>query len=124
MFRDMNRGEYDDRVFMQRKGIPYKEVPTLFRDIVKELGFNNHVSDSRQRVCFHSLRHSMASWHAEAGTDLYVIKELLGHGSIALTERYSHLSNGTLQKAAKTFEQSIQAAQESAKAVEVERTGS
>jgi site-specific recombinase XerD len=49
----------------------------------------------------------MASWHAESGTDLYIIKELLGHGSITLTERYSHLSNGALQEATRGFEKAI-----------------
>jgi site-specific recombinase XerD len=52
----------------------------------------------------------MASWHAEGGTDLYVLKELLGHGSIVLTERYSHLSNGALQQATRGFEKAVKAA--------------
>ena len=104
MFDGMKRGKNDDRVFMQRKGIPYKEIPTLFREVITDLKFNENVSDSRQRVCFHTLRHTMASWHAEGGTDLYILKELLGHGSITLTERYSHLSNGALQKATRSFE--------------------
>jgi site-specific recombinase XerD len=107
MFKDMTRGKNDDLVFPQQNEKPYKEIPTLFRDIVKELKLNDGVSDPRQRVCFHSLRHSMASWHAEAGTDLYVIKELLGHGSITLTERYSHLTKGALKAATKNLEQAI-----------------
>ena len=109
MFKDMCRGKNDDCVFMQKKGLPYTEIPTLFRDIVKELKFNDNISDSRQRVCFHTMRHSMASWHAAAGTNLYVIKELLGHGSITLTERYSHLTNGALQDATKKFNKTIKA---------------
>ena len=72
--------------------------------------FNENVSDSRQRVCFHTLRHTMASWHAESGTDIYVLKELLGHGSITLTERYSHLSNGALQEATRDFEKKVKIA--------------
>jgi len=110
MFNGMKRGKNDDFVFMQRKGIPYKEIPTLFRDIITKLKFNENVSDTRQRVCFHSLRHTMASWHAEGGTDLYILKELLGHGSITLTERYSHLSNGALQEATRGFEKKVKEA--------------
>lgn len=110
MFDGMKRGKHDENVFMQPKGIPYKEIPTLFRDIVTELNFNENVSDPRQRVCFHSLRHTYASWHAEDGTDLYVLKELLGHGSITLTERYSHLSNGALQEATRSFEKKFRTA--------------
>ena len=107
MFLTMKRGKNDDLVFPHSKGRAYSEIPTLFRDVVAELKFNDDVSDPRQRVCFHSLRHTFGSWHAESGTDLYVIKELLGHGSITLTERYSHLTKGTLQNATKNLEKTI-----------------
>lgn len=104
MFSEMKGGKGNDHVFLQAKGTPYKEMPSIFRDVVDSLKLNEDISDPRQRVCFHSLRHTFASWHAEGGTDLYVLKELLGHGSIQLTERYSHLSSGTLQEATKKFE--------------------
>jgi len=114
MFNEMKRGKNDDFVFFQKTDKPYTEIPTLFRDIVTNLKFNENVSDTRQRVCFHSLRHTMASWHAEGGTDLYVLKELLGHGSITLTERYSHLSNGALQEATRGFGKTVKAADKKA----------
>lgn len=107
MFLDMVKGKNGDLVFPNKLGLAYTEIPHSFRDAVKDLKFNDDVSDTRQRVCFHSLRHTFGSWHAEAGTDLYVIKELMGHGSITLTERYSHLSQGTLQSATRNLEQSI-----------------
>jgi len=110
MFDSMTRGNNDTNVFLRRDGKPFKEIPTLFRDVITDLKFNENVSDTRQRVCFHTLRHTLASWHAEQGTDLYVIKELLGHGSITLTERYSHLSNGALQEATRDFEKKVKAA--------------
>jgi site-specific recombinase XerD len=56
----------------------------------------------------------MASWHAESGTDLYILKELLGHGSITLTERYSHLSNGALQEATRDFGKTVKKATQKA----------
>lgn len=42
----------------------------------------------------HKLRHTAASWLAQDGVPLYDIKDLLGHGSIKTTERYSHLQPG------------------------------
>jgi integrase len=44
-----------------------------------------------QKVVFHSLRHTFASWLAIQGTPLYTIKELIGHKSIVMSERYAHL---------------------------------
>ena len=114
MFSDMKREKNDALVFLQRNKTPYHEIPVIFRDVVKDLKFNENVSDTRQRVCFHTLRHTKASWHAESGTDLYVIKELLGHGSITLTERYSHLTNGALQEATRGFEKAISKAKQKA----------
>lgn len=106
-FLEMQRGKNDDLVFPKTRGKPHLEIPTLFRDVVAKLKFNEGVGDRRQRVCFHTLRHTYGSWHAEAGTDLYVIKELLGHGSITLTERYSHLTNGALRNAVRALEENI-----------------
>jgi site-specific recombinase XerD len=38
----------------------------------------------------HGLRHAHASWLLAGGADLQVVKERLGHGSIATTEKYLH----------------------------------
>ncbi len=42
------------------------------------------------RVRIHDLRHAHASWLLAGGADLQVVKERLGHGSIATTEKYLH----------------------------------
>jgi integrase len=48
---------------------------------------------------FHDLRHDFASRLVMAGIDLYRVKDLLGHSTIQVTERYSHLAPAALAEA-------------------------
>jgi integrase len=79
-------------VFTTKDGKQIKEVSNAFGRVVDRLKFNEGVNDPRQRIVFHSLRHSFASWLAIQGTPLYTIARLMGHKSISMSERYSHLS--------------------------------
>lgn len=45
----------------------------------------------------HALRHAFATHALEAGADLYVIKQLLGHASVTSTVRYLRMTDKTLQ---------------------------
>lgn len=49
----------------------------------------------------HVLRHSIATHLLHAGADIQVIREFLGHSSLAATEIYTHNSIGKLKKAYK-----------------------
>ena len=48
------------------------------------------VANLENCVRIHDLRHAHASWLLAGGADLQVVKERLGHASIATTERYLH----------------------------------
>lgn len=53
----------------------------------------------------HDCRHHFASMLVQKGVDLYQVKELLGHHSIEMTQRYSHLSPGNLAAAVQKLAQ-------------------
>lgn len=45
-----------------------------------------------EQVTFHTLRHTVASWLAQSGADMYGIRTLLAHSNGNMTERYMHLN--------------------------------
>ncbi|MCE5265976.1 MAG: site-specific integrase [Deltaproteobacteria bacterium] len=85
-------GSPDEYVFKDRRhGGKITAISAAFRKAVNKLEFNKGITDPRQKVTFHSLRHTFASWLALQGETILTIKELLGHKSLAMTARYAHL---------------------------------
>ena len=117
MLEGRERGGHASLVFPARGGGKIVQVSDAFNRTVQALGLNDGVEDSRQKLVFHSLRHTFASWLVEQGVDLYTVKELMGHGSITMTERYSHLAPDTLRRAMKSLEAGMDKARASGKVV-------
>ena len=91
-------------VFPGRDGKRTVQISHSFNKTVEQLGLNEGISDRRQRITFHSLRHTYASWLVANGTDIYTVKELLGHSDLKLTARYAHVGENAMRSAVEGLE--------------------
>jgi integrase len=73
-----------DQVFTSRKGEAYRSIRNAFLRAVR--------SAELRDLRFHDLRHVFASNLRMGGADLFLLKELLGHKTLAMTMRYAHIT--------------------------------
>lgn len=99
----MHKVKTDGIIFSARGGGKIQSISKAFYKAVEKAGLNDGVTDRRQKVTFHTLRHTFASWLVMEGISLYQVKELLGHASLTMTERYSHLAPDRNKLAAETM---------------------
>jgi integrase/recombinase XerC len=74
-------------MFLNAKGgrLTARSVDRLVKKYIRALGLNVKVSP-------HSLRHAFASHLLDEGADLRAIQEMLGHESLATTQKYTQVS--------------------------------
>ena len=82
----LQENRYGELLLMWPWGDPIGKV-TVY-DAFKKACSTAGITDFR----FHDLRHTFASHLVMAGVDLVTVKELLGHKTINMTNRYTHLA--------------------------------
>jgi len=81
LFRDWQRTNGSEFVFTNAAGGRLAFLQKGFRKALMRADLSD--------LHFHDLRHTFASQWMMAGGDLYVLKSILGHKSITMTQRYA-----------------------------------
>lgn len=101
------QGQPDDFVFTNAEGGQWLSMPANFRKAVENLALNEGRSDRRDRLVFHSLRHSAASMLLEAGEHIRTIQEIFGWSTLAMVQRYLHPTAASKVRALKSLEMAL-----------------
>ncbi len=103
IFKKPSDNKNRNLIFPNAKGNRINAISKTFARVVESLGFNNNIKDDRDKIVFHSLRHTFASWQVQSGMNLYTLQKLMGHKSFQMVQRYAHLAPDNLKKATRIF---------------------
>lgn len=97
LFESIPRGTPDEYVFKKANGTPFRQAPAAFETAVEKLGLNEG-RDPRDRIVFHSIRHTVATRLAKTLT-VRDLMETMGWRTSQMAIRYVHGNEAAKKKA-------------------------
>ncbi|MDB4919864.1 site-specific integrase [Mucilaginibacter sp.] len=92
---DIPLAEYANKLIEGRKGLLFPEIED--QTCNKWLKIIAHKCNIDKHLTFHVSRDTFATLFIEMGGDVFTLKELLGHGSVRITEKYVKMSENRKQ---------------------------
>lgn len=86
-------------VFARKNGAKVADLSSGFDAAVEKAGIEDFT--------IHDLRHTCAAWLVTAGVPLIEIRDLLGHSTIQMTEKYAHLAPARVRNAVSILDQGL-----------------
>lgn len=83
-------------IAQQGHGIQERSIQNILNKLSKHLSVKKQLTP-------HKIRHSFATHLLNAGMNLRALQELLGHSTLATTEKYTHIATNDLKKLYKTI---------------------
>jgi integrase len=99
------KGGYDRDVHLSPQALLIlQEVPRTGLYVFDTTNWRKHFQKALRvaridNFRWHDLRHTFATWLGHSGAPLEVIRDQLGHSSIAVTQKYRHVAQGEVQRA-------------------------
>jgi integrase len=111
-------GDIDEPVFKKQDGTHYREAPYAFRTAVNSLELN-HGRTKRDRISFHSIRHSVATKLAKT-LNLRDLMDVMGWRTVQMAMRYVKANEDFKSKALAGLHEAMEP-QKKAKIIKLDR---
>ncbi|WP_419655427.1 integrase family protein, phage-related [Desulfosarcina variabilis str. Montpellier] len=120
LLNELPEGDLDEPVFKKQDGTPHREAPYSFRTAVDNLELNNGRS-KRDRVSFHSIRHTVATELAKK-LNPRDLMDIMGWRTVQMAMRYVHANENAKTSALAGLHRSMDRKEASAKIIPLVKT--
>ena len=122
VLKKLESKKHGRHVFLNRHGQPYRDFREAHKWTLKRSGIEanrlknfDNIADpeerraaiKKNRITFHTLRHTFGTLLAKDCRDLNIVKEALGHANITTTERYAHVIEDAHRDAIQSFSKDL-----------------